>query len=227
MQLTLDIELPEEATLDNFCWHGNELLESQVKYHLASKAERFFYIWGKPASGKSHLLQAISSTLQHNASYLPLKQLKTYGPDALMGIEALSLICLDDIDAVSGDKAFEEALFHLYNKCRDKPDTLLFISGQQSATQLDIVLPDLRSRLSWGLNFELHSLSEEDKKNVLISRAKQKGLSLNAQVSDYLLTHYSRDMHDINGILHALDKASLEKQRKLTIPFVKEVLART
>jgi DnaA family protein len=224
MQLALDIELPDDATLDNFCWGGNTLLEDQIKSTLLSRRERFFYIWGKPGSGKSHLLQAISCSAESNTTYLPLKQLKVYGPEALIGIESFDIICIDDIDEIASDKAFEEALFHLYNRCRDSDNTMLFITGTTAPTHSGIVLPDLCSRLTWGLSFQLQALSEEEKEGVLKARAAQKGLTLTTTLAQYLLNHYSRDMHDLNHLLEKLDKASLAEKRKLTIPFLKQVL---
>lgn len=224
MQLALDIELPEEASLESFCWERNELLKNQIDYQLTHKKERFFYLWGKEGVGKSHLLQAISHAKQESVTYLPLTLINSYGPEILVGIETLSLICIDDIDVVAGDKAFEEALFHLYNKCRDNTNVMLFISGKSSPTQLPIQLPDLRSRLAWGLSFEVHGLSEDNQITVLMTRAKQKGLSLTVQVAQYLLHHYVRDMHHLNRLLETLDKASLAQKRKLTIPFVKQTL---
>lgn len=224
MQLALDIELPEEATLDNFCWQGNALLSNEIQYQLEHKKERFFYFWGKKGVGKSHLLQGISHVKQTGATYLPLSLIRSYGPEVLEGMESLSLICLDDIELIAGQKDFEESLFHLYNKCRDNEHVMLFISGAVSPTQLPIVLPDLRSRLAWGLSFEVHGLSEESKLEVLMARAKQKGLNISVQVIQYLLHHYTRDMHHLSELLAKLDKASLEKKRKLTIPFIKESL---
>lgn len=224
MQLALEIELPDDATFNNFCWHQNEVLESQIKTNLRLRKDRFFYIWGPAGAGKSHVLQAITAAYHTDTAYLPLKQLKQYGPDALIGLDALSVICLDDIDSIAGDKAFEEALFHLYNKCRDNVNQMLFISGESSPSHSGIALPDLRSRLSWGLVFQLQTLNEPDKATVLMARASQKGLLLSLPVAQYLLTHCSRDMHHLKDILIKLDKASLAEKRKLTIPFVKRIL---
>lgn len=227
MQLALDIELPEEATLDNFCWDGNELLSNQIHYQLTHKKERFFYLWGQKGVGKSHLLQAVCHVKQADATYLPLTLIQSYGPEVLEGMDALSLICLDDIDVIAGKSDFEEGLFHLYNKCRDNADVMLFISGSLAPTTLPIVLPDLRSRLAWGLSFEVHGLSEQHKMDVLMQRAKHKGLNVGPQVIRYLLHHYTRDMHHLSHLLAKLDKASLAQKRKLTIPFVKEILKMT
>lgn len=224
MQLTLDIDIPEQASFENFCWHGNELLESQIKNTLPEKGSDFFYIWGTPGSGRSHLLQAITQASEFSSVYLPLKQLLHFGTDALEGIENLDLICIDDIDAICQNHAFEEALFHLYNKIRDANGKQLYISGEKAPHTLDIALPDLKSRLSWGSIFQLKELDEVDKINILQLHAKAKGLTLEQGCAEFLLKRCSRNMHDLTNIIRQLDKASLAAKRKLTIPFIKQTL---
>lgn len=224
MQLALDINLPENKSMDNFCWHGNELLQSQLELSQATAGERFFYLWGRSGSGKSHILQAITQRKHISAIYLPLEQLKDYGPDVFDGIEQLDVICLDNIEKISGIKELEVALFHLYNRLRDNGHSRLFIAGQHNLANLGIQLPDLHSRLSWGLVFHLKELDEEHKIEVLSQQAQAKGLELSTTVSQYLINHYARDMHQLSHLIDTLDKASLAAQRKLTIPFIKQIL---
>lgn len=224
MQLALDISLNQEVTFDNFCWQGNELLQAAL-LDISGDSERFIYLWGSKGLGKSHILQARTAESHEPACYLPLADVCSYGVESIDGLEQLSLICLDDIDAIAGDKAFEEAIFHLYNKVRDSGDKTIVISGELAPTQLPIQLPDLRSRLAWGLVYQMQPLSDEASLRVLMLRAKEKGLKLDENVAQYLITHTSRDMANLIELIQQLDKASLLHQRRLTIPFVKEVLA--
>jgi DnaA-homolog protein len=226
MQLALDIELHLDFTFDTYSWAGNELLERQVKLALANQNdEQFFYIYGPKGCGKSHLLQAIVNNHDKGAHYIPLKQAKHYGADALLGLENGSLVCLDDLDAITADKSFEIALFHQYNQLRDSGRQKLFITGSRPLTNTNINLADLSSRLSWGLVFQLYELDDGEKARVLIAKAKQKGLQLPEKVAQYLISHCARDMHYLQATIDTLDKASLAAQRKLTIPFVKQILS--
>ena len=132
-QLALAIQLNDAATLDNFNWHQNHLLQQQLTSMLTLGNEKILYLWGTHGSGKSHVLQgccqAVTST--QSAIYLPLALLKEWGPQSLEGLEEQTLICIDDIETITGDKAWEEALFHLYNRIKD-PSNLLYISGAHS-----------------------------------------------------------------------------------------------
>ena len=224
MQLALDINYQEHQTFDNFCWHGNEILRNELNLSLSSEGERFFYIWGGAGGGKSHILQAITQKAGVNAIYLPMGQLLDYGQEVFEGMEQLDIICLDDLESIANQPDLEVALFHLYNRVRDNGHTRLFISGQFPIKHLSITLADLRSRIAWGLVFHLQELSEQDKLVVLAQQAEGKGMSLPASVSQYLLTHCARDMHQLKEIIEKLDKASLAAQRKLTIPFIKQTL---
>lgn len=225
-QLALAIRLNDEATMSDFCWGDNRLLQEQLQKTLSGHGERFLYLWGSSGSGKSHLLQACCQELthSHSAIYLPLSDLKEWGPDILEGINEQTLITIDDIDAVGMDKAWEEALFHLYNRIRDNERTILIISGKQTPANLSLSLPDLRSRLSWGLVIKLAELNDEDKIDTLKMHAKKRGFELPKSVGRFLINRCARNMHDLHTLLNRLDEASLIAQRKITIPFVKDIL---
>jgi DnaA family protein len=225
-QLALAIQLNDEASLADFCWHGNELLQQQLQATLAGHGERLLYLWGVTGCGKSHVLQACCQAISHpqSAIYLPLRTLHTWGPQVLDGLGDQALISLDDVDAIAGDAAWEEAIFHLYNRIRDQGETTLIISGSNPPTHSSVRLPDLRSRLAWGLVIQLHELTDQDKINTLKLHAHKRGFELSDSVGQFLLARHSRNMHDLHGLLTRLDEASLMAQRRITIPFVKETL---
>lgn len=222
-QLTLSMQLNDEISFVDFCWYGNEVLQAQFNRVLAGQGERLFYLWGNPGCGKTHVLQAACNAIP-SSIYLPLDTLKEWGPEVLEGLDERALIAIDDIDAITGDPIWEEALFHLYNRIRDQGKSILIISGKTAPTHIAIQLPDLRSRLTWGMVFQLHELNDENKIGTLQLHAKNRGFDLPATVCQYLLTRYARNMHDLHVLLNRLDDASLVAQRKITIPFVKEVL---
>lgn len=226
-QLALAIKLNDEATLTDFNWQNNELLQQQLNTIMRFTGERLLYLWGPTGSGKSHLLQACCQAVNttQSAIYLPLSILKEWGPQTIEGIEDQALICIDDIDSVAHDSAWEEALFHLYNRIKDSEKSLLIISGNQSPTMISINLPDLRSRLAWGLVIQLNELSDEAKISTLQLHAAKRGFDLPASVAQFLLNRCSRNMHDLHQLLNRLDDASLAAHRKITIPFAKDILS--
>ncbi|MGL5742381.1 MAG: DnaA regulatory inactivator Hda [Legionella sp.] len=225
-QLALAIKLNDEATLVDFNWGNNKLLQQQLHHMLTNKEERLLYLWGTSGSGKSHLLQACCQAVHstQSAVYLPLNLLKEWGPQTIEGLEEQSLICIDNIHVIAKDPVWEEALFHLYNKIKDSDQSTLIISGNQSPTTLPIQLADLRSRLSWDLVIQLMELNDEDKIITLKIHALKRGFDLPESVGQFLLNRCSRNMHDLHHLLNRLDDASLAAQRKITIPFVKDIL---
>lgn len=226
-QLPLAVHLNLEATLTDFCWGSNTLLQQQLTHSLQQDGERFLYLWGETGCGKSHLLQgACHATGQHGRScaYVPLKMLNEWGPESIEGLEEQALIAIDDIDTVAHNRAWEEALFHLYNRVRDNGKTILLIAGKQAPTACAIQLPDLRSRLAWGLIFQLHELNDELKIETLQQQAQKRGFHLPDNAAFFLINRCTRKMHALQQILDQLDHASLAAQRKITIPFIKSVL---
>ena len=221
-QLSLPIQLPDYAEFNNFIEGKNAALIDAVRKLAMGQGERFIYLWGGQGAGKSHLLQAACQLAAPGAFYLPLNDPNIF-PDMLNQLTGVSLICLDNIDAVMGKKNWDLALFNYYNQWQAENIKLLITAGC-SPGELSSSLPDLNSRLAHGLTYQLYSLSDSEKAEALILRAKRRGLSLNQDVALYILNHGTRAMDKLMGYLEILDQASLTHQRKLTIPFIKQTL---
>lgn len=223
-QLALAIQLSHQATLSNFCWGNNLFLQQQIHQLLTGQDEQFLYLWGDVGCGKSHLLQACCHSINQESIYLPLSVLKEWGPESIVGLEDQKLIAIDDIDAVVGDKTWEEALFHLYNRIRDNGKTKVLMAGRQKPKALGIQLADLCSRLHWGLVLQIQELPDEFKIFALQQHAEQRGIHLSDSVALFLINRCTRNMHTLYQILAHLDDVSLAAQRKITVPFIKSVL---
>ncbi|MDX2347147.1 MAG: DnaA/Hda family protein, partial [Legionella sp.] len=156
--------------------------------------------------------------------YLPLDTLKTWDPSILSDLDAHRLFCIDALDAVMGLPAWEEALFHLYNRIRDSAESTLIIASRTSPRQANIQLPDLQSRLNSGLVMQVQALSDTDKTQTLSIAAKRRGFELSPSAAQFLVHRSARNMHDLHALLDRLDHASLVAQRKITIPFIKTIL---
>lgn len=223
-QLSLRMWLRESATFANYVAGGNAHVVTALQQACAGGSERFIYLWGSDGVGKSHLLQAACHAATENGSvYLPLNE-PGLAPEMLEGLEQMAVVAVDNLDAIAGQRDWETALFHLYNRIRDQGHGVLLIAANQPLAASAITLPDLRSRLAWGLVFQLHSLSDAEKLAALQQRAHQRGFELSEDVGRYLLRHYQRDMSALFELLELLDQRSLAQQRRLTIPFVKEVI---
>ncbi|WP_043311471.1 DnaA regulatory inactivator Hda [Pseudomonas sp. ML96] len=229
VQLPLGVRLRDDATFANYYPGANAAALGYVERLCEADAgwtESLIYLWGGEGVGRSHLLQAACLRFEQRgeqAVFLPLAEVAEYGPELLDGLDQSELVCLDDLDAVAGREDWEEALFHLFNRLRDSGRRLL-LAATVSPRELPIQLPDLQSRLTLALVFQLHSLSDEDKLRALQLRASRRGLHLTDEVGRFILTRGERSMSALFELLERLDQASLQAQRKLTIPFLKETL---
>ncbi|OHC11695.1 MAG: DnaA regulatory inactivator Hda [Pseudomonadales bacterium GWC1_66_9] len=229
IQLPLGVRLRDDATFANYYPGANAAALGYAERLCEPDAgwtESLIYLWGAEGVGRSHLLQAACIRFEQRrelAIYLPLAELADYGPALLDNLEQSELVCLDDLEAIAGRDDWEEALFHLFNRLRDCGRRLL-LSAAVSPRELPIKLPDLKSRLTLALVFQLHGLTDEDKLRALQLRASRRGLHLTDEVGRFILTRGSRSMAALFELLDTLDQASLQAQRRLTIPFLKETL---
>ena len=226
-QLALEIGLQDDMTFANYCSKTNKIAYDCIKQISQGDGEQFAYLWGEEGVGKTHLLQAachMASIKGNSAFYLPLDTIDlSLGISQLQGLENISLVCLDNIHVIAKNSLWEEEIFYLFNKIKNKQNKLL-ITGSTLPTNIPINLSDLKSRLSWGVVYQLSPLNEENKLMVIKKRAKYRGLELDDIVGHFLMHRCSRSMHSLLDKLDLLDKASMAEQRKLTIPFVKKVL---
>lgn len=225
-QLTLGLSLKDEATFDNFYSGRNEEIVAALKNTVIGQGERVIYLCGTRGQGCSHLLQAcchFAHQKQISSVYLPLANLMSFTPEVLSGLECLDLICIDDLHLAATHADWEEAVFHLYNRIYDSGGKIV-MSANDVPRAIHLQLPDLISRLSWGIVYQLHPVTDQEKLSILTLRANRRGITLPEEVGKYILTHCPRHMGTLFAALDALDKASLAAQRRLTIPFVKEVL---
>ncbi len=219
--------LSPHATFSSFYPAENSSIIDYLKRFAQGQEEQFVYLWGNHRSGCSHLLQAtchMANEYQQSAMYLSFRQKQTLTPSVLEALEQMQCVCLDDIDAIAGDTNWEEALFHLYNRLRDS-DVRLLVAAHNYVSAIPFQLADLCSRLTWGVALRLQQLNEQEKAAAIQFSAKQRGFELSDAVVKFLLNHCARDQASLFTILEHLDKASLVAKRKLTVPFVKSVLA--
>lgn len=210
------------------CAESNAEVVHHIQQAAARKedAEQFLFLWGGANTGKSHVLQAACQSAAGNqraVAYLPMMELMSLSCEIFDGLEQLSLVCVDDVQLIAGNTEWEEGLFHFYNRMRDAGNTLL-VAANVSPSALATVLPDLQSRLCWGPVLQLSELDDAGKIAALQLRAKGRGFDLPDEVARFLMRRSARDILSLFSLLDRLDEASLVHQRKLTIPFVRNLI---
>jgi len=214
-QLALNIELRDDATFSNYVGASADAV---LQTFLVSAP--WTYIWGPPGSGRSHLLQACC---HYKAASIYLSGLRTHEVGVFEGLESMSVICIDDVDEILCDAAWEEALFHLMNAVRDA-GTRIILSGERQARALAVKLPDLKSRIVAAVPIEITDLSDDEKLTVLMQRAHNRGFRLGEDVGKFILSRSRRDMTRLLELLKILETETLRQGKTVTIPFVKKTL---
>lgn len=219
-QLLLDLPAEKPQTLESFVTGANaellQLLQRIAQGQAGRLDERFVYVWGEAGSGKTHLLRALASVPQ--AAYLA----GDAQPAEFAYRTAVTLYLIDDCDRLGAEAQI--AAFALFNQVREQGGTLV-TAGKVAPAALQL-REDLRTRLGWGLIYQLHGLSDDDKIAALTHSAAARGLTLSSGVLPYLITHFARDMRSLSALLDALDQYSLETKRAITLPLLRELLQR-
>jgi DnaA family protein len=222
-QLPLNVTLRDGSSFANFHPGANQEAVTQVQAVAEGRVAGPLFIWGEPGTGKSHLLQAACRRAQEqgrDCAYLPLAAGGDLTPALFEEREEAALVCVDDVERIAGAREWQQALFALYERLRDRGGVFL-AAGSANPNRLGLGMPELVTRLGAGLVYQLHPLSDADKVAALRLRARNRGLEMSEEVARYVLERYPRDMEAIFALLERLDRASLATQRRLTIPFIR------
>ena len=224
-QLNLPLHLSGSVSFDNFFASGNEEVLAAVQ--ALSRQERpspVLFLHGPAGSGKSHLLQALSRLAidaQRLAVYAPVGATGV-GPELVAQLNADTVVCVDDLDRIVGDQAWEESLLELYERLAGGRGALVAAALQPPAG-LGLKLADLSTRLVAGGAYRLRPLSDDMLPAAMRLRASVQGYELPDSVSRYLVRRTPRNSAVLFRILDRIDQAALSRQRRITVPFIKEL----
>ena len=222
-QLAFELVEPAEPDFESFVVGRNAEVKQRLEALAAGASdERHVYLWGVPGSGRTHLLKAVRAAMTRagrRCEYVPAQAAaSTLGP-----AEAVDCVLVDDVERLPATG--QAALFNAYNAMRERGAALV-AAGDAPAVQLPL-RADVITRLGWGLVYQVHALTDDEKRQALADYARQLGFALDAGVGDYLLRHVARDMGSLLATLHALDRYSLEAKRPVTLSLVRELVRKT
>jgi DnaA family protein len=226
-QLPLALRWPAHQRFESFIIGANAAgVDIVQRAALDSEASRIF-LAGPSGSGKTHLLIAAcaaAGAAGRSAQYLDLTTLPEPRAETIRRFGGSDVLAIDDVDALAGERDAEHALFDLYNRCRAEGSSLLF-AANDTPTTIGLVLPDLVSRLSACTQWLLRPLDEASRRQALRERASARGIELDDAVLDWLFTRQARDLGTLTALLDRIDSAALAAQRRVTVPFLRQLLA--
>jgi DnaA family protein len=223
-QLALPLRLDDHAVFPSFHPAGNEAVVAHLRAIATGRNAAGCWLWGAPASGKTHLLQATCAEAGDRAAFVPVGDLLAAGPAIIDGLASRDIVCLDDVHAAAGRTDWERALFVLYNELQAQGGQLV-AAAAMAPRACSFELADLASRMSQLPAYRLAALDDAERAAALKLRAAHRGLDLPDETARYLLGRSRRDMASLYRLLDTLDREALRAQRRLTIPFVRRVLA--
>lgn len=224
-QLPLALRYPPDQRMSTFVGAPDGAL-AHLQALARGDAADWLYVSGAAGTGKTHLLIAACAAAQdagRRPAYLSLATAAGRVRDALDAFEGMDLVALDDLDALAGRREDEVALFHFHNRARAAGATVAY-AAQARPDALALVLPDLRSRLGQCTGIALSPLDDAGRGEVLRQRAQRRGLSVDEAALDWLLRRVGRDLGSLTQLFDRLDRAALAAQRRLTVPFLRQVL---
>ena len=224
-QIPLKLEPSRENRFEDYVLGQNAPVVESLK-GLVSEPDKLLFLSGSEGTGKTHLLNAACLAAREQgitAFYAGLRSMPKGSQQLLEGLENIDLVCIDDLHHIAGDKIWEEALFHCLNKIRSKQGRIV-LTSRQRLSALTIELPDLRSRLQWGLRMQLQVLEEEDKLIVLDRYAASLGIEIPGEVGGYLIRHSPRNLASLLNMVGRLQQAAFISKRRITVPLAREVL---
>lgn len=217
-QLLLDLGAEKPQTLDTFAIGKNQellyLLKQVTTQASSTLSDRFIYLWGELGAGRTHLLRALATFPK--TRYIAADA----ADDAFLFTSDIMLYMVDDCEKLPPDAQI--AVFNLFNQVRENGGVL--VTAGSVAPAILPVREDLRTRLGWGLIYQVHGLTDEEKIAALTLAAHARGFALAPGVLPYLITHYRRDMRSLSAMLDALDRYSLETKRPITLPLLRSLL---
>jgi len=216
-QLALELASPPAPTLDNFVTGANAEAVAALRALVGgAPAERFIYLWGAPGSGRSHLLRAVLKSLSDAG-----RRVRLYGlGETPLADEVDEVVGVDDVQTLDGQAQIN--LFNIFNDLKESSGVLV-VTGDCPPARLSL-RADLLTRLAWGLVYEVHALSEDDRRAAVLDYANARGFMLPPEVSDYLLARVPRDLSSLRVLVDTLDRVSMEQKRAVTVPLAREVL---
>lgn len=221
-QLPLDLKLRSHASFGNFIAGANGEPVAHVVGVAEGREPGPVLLWGPPASGKTHLLESAlraAAALGRRGVYLPLQQADALAPALLDDLEQeADLICIDDLQAIAGQRSWEQALFALYARSERCP--WIFAARTPPASS-GFCMPELATRLGAGPVYQLRLLADEEKLALVEHRARALGLALQPGAARYLIERYARDLDALMRLLDRIDVESVRCQRRPTIAFIR------
>ncbi len=171
-------------------------------------------VFGQKFSGKTHL----ATIWQHKSKALMI-DLNSLKAESFFN-NNINCYLLEDITKFLSE---ERQLFVLINHVINSKKFLL-ITSTIPLTQINFCLPDLKSRINAIMEVEIKKPDEYMVGQILLKYFADRQIVVSSSVIHYLIHRIDRSYYKIAQIVEELDKLSLSKNKKISIPMIKSLL---
>lgn len=181
-------------------------------------------VCGSRSAGKTRFMKALlkEAGLRNLATY-SLEADDAHDHSYFEEAGGCNLVCLDNLKKVCGKPDWELSLFHLINFMEDTKKKLVF-GTSVPPDKLEVNMADLGSRLRAADRVYLGPFNDEARIDFMLRLAKLRGFEIPFDVGRFILARSKRDMKEIEAVVEKLETETMKQHRKVSIPFVKEIL---
>jgi DnaA family protein len=225
-QYPLHFEFRANQTFDDFFAGANQPILDDLKQCVLGHGEQQIFLWAKTGQGKSHLLQScchFAQAHEHSSFYFDLARYRLHNPAIFLGLDDYEVVCVDNVDAIIGLTKWEQALSAFMQRHYERGHRLI-LSATNLPNHMRLKTSNVKANLGWGLMVQLKTLVNTSSVDALIFRADAMGLEISPQVGRFLTIQHQDELEGLWRLLEKLDRASLSAKRKLTVPFLKQLL---
>ena len=217
---------------------SNRLAYSSALNVVSSPADNYnpLYIFSELSLGKTHLLNAIGNLVLKNdpsvnVMYLPAERFiadfsftsDNQNPDRFWERDdSPDFLLLDDIHLLSDHRELQAELLGLCNSFLESAKQLV-VASTYPPGKIPNLIPQLRSRLEWGLIAEVYPPGQRTKMKIIKKRAKQENLALADDVV-FFLANSTDDIDTLIRYIFRLKSYASSHRRRIGISEAESII---
>ncbi|MGI9477828.1 MAG: HdaA/DnaA family protein [Hyphomicrobiaceae bacterium] len=174
-------------------------------------------VCGAAGSGKSHLV-----SVWRERSGGDVVSMTDVTAATISRFQETGRLAIEDV-AAGGDPETERLVFHLLNAARERKNQIL-ITTRQPPGELEIALPDLRSRLRALPIAQIQPIDDALLSGLLVKLFSDRQLAIDPGVIKYLMRHMERSAQSAREVVERIDRLALATHRKVTRALAAEAL---
>lgn len=239
----IDPHLKPEYNFDNFIEGSSNRFPRAVGESVANKPAKTFnplFLWGPSGCGKTHLLNAIGARIkelhpQMRVLYLSAHLFMVQYTDSVRKncqndffhfYQEIDALILDDVQEFAGVKATQNTFFHIFNH--------LYLNGKQIILAADRAPVELQgfedrllTRFKSGVQVEIGKPTIDLRRAILQNKIMHDGLSIPADVVEYLAENVNESVREFEGILCSLNAHAICMKRPIDLALAETIVRKS